>query len=83
VAEFKTITSCLVLKHCKVFAKTFRQPLLSPVVAKQTSRMTEKKRVRNDPKKRVDVTVRDIIKWIGGDRWMIGLSDLSGLFQPL
>ena len=32
--------------------------------------------------KRVDVALRDVVSRHGGDVMMIGLDDLSGLFQP-
>ena len=33
-------------------------------------------------KKRVDVALRDMVSGHGGDGLMVGLGDLSGLFQP-
>ena len=33
-------------------------------------------------KKRVDVALRDVVSGHGGDGLMVGLGDLSGLFQP-
>ena len=33
-------------------------------------------------KKRVNVALSDTIPWYGEDRLMVGLNDLSGLFQP-
>ena len=30
----------------------------------------------------VDVALRDVVSGHGGDRLMVGLGDLSGLFQP-
>ena len=33
-------------------------------------------------KKRVDVALRDMVSGHGGDGLMLGLDDLSGLFQP-
>ena len=33
-------------------------------------------------KKRADVTLRDVVSGHGGDRSMVELDDLSGLFQP-
>jgi len=33
-------------------------------------------------KSRVDVALRDMVNGHGGDRLMVGLDGLSGLFQP-
>jgi len=33
-------------------------------------------------KNRVDVTLRDVVGEHGGDEWMVGRDDLSGLSQP-
>ena len=33
-------------------------------------------------KKRGDVALRDVVNGHGGDGLMVGLDDLSGLFQP-
>lgn len=34
------------------------------------------------PKKRVDMALRDMINGHGEDELLVGLEDLSGLFQP-
>ena len=34
-------------------------------------------------KKDLDITVKDMVYWgDNGGRWMVGLEDLGGLFQP-
>lgn len=33
-------------------------------------------------KERVDVAVRDVVSWYGGDGLVVGLDDLGGTFQP-